>query len=222
MMITLGLLAASTASADRDPWADPETDRSTAADTAATIELVVLRLDSEYVGTTLTYVVRPVLLFRGGDTTEDLRVLAQGIAAHKRANASAWTRWRRVGTTIERHHGGRWARLRGEQVAPLPARFLLDGKYRNESYAVNNTSAYAQWSDLRFDRQGRFESGGGMGGSSSKVGVRHEAAKQVGRYEITGYVLTLRHDDGRLEQRMIACDAAKPERIYVDGKPYRK
>jgi hypothetical protein len=218
MMITLGLLAASTATADRDPWAEPEPDRSTAAD----IELVVLRLDSEYVGTTLTYVVRPVLLFRGGDTTEDLRVLDQDIATHKRANASAWTRWRRVGSTIERSQGGRWARLRGEQVAPLPARFLLEGRYRNEGYSVNTTGAYAQWRDLRFDRQGRFQSGGGMGGSSSKVGVRGEAVTQAGRYEIAGYLLTLRYDDGRLEQRIIVCDAAKPERIYVDGKPYRK
>jgi hypothetical protein len=199
---------------------------SHAADVAAQIDTVVVILDSEYVGTTLTYVARPLVLFRGGDATSDRRVLAMGIAAHKRAHADAWSKWRRVGKTLERSTKGRWERLRGEVMTRLPRGFTLAGRYRSESYSTNPNAAYASWNDLTFDRNGRFHSGAGMGGVATaptgSTGVRNERAKVGGSYTIDGYLLTLRFDNGSIVHRTIVADAQKPERINLDGTIYRR
>jgi carotenoid cleavage dioxygenase-like enzyme len=46
------------------------------------------------------------------------------------------------------------------------------------------------------------------------------AAERGGQYEIDGYVLTLRYQDGRVEQRLIVTDAADPKVVWIDGNGY--
>lgn len=194
--------------------------------TAPALDTLGFRLDATYVGTTYTYVMKPVLLFAGGDTTEDLRVLEVGVAAHKRAHPEAWSRWRRVGSTFERSTGGRWERLRMQVMRPFASGARLDGRYRASSYTTSAGGAYASWSELRFAPDGRFAAGAGMVGASRSdrgaTATRSERVPRGGTYELAGYLLTLRFDDGTLQRRTIARDPAKSDEIVLDGTTYTR
>jgi hypothetical protein len=202
----------------------PTADASAARSIASELDTLGFRLDARFVGATYTYFLKPVLLFKGGDTTEDLGVLALGLTEHKRAHPGAWSRWRRVGSTFERSTGGRWERLRMEVMRPFAGGAWLAGRYHASSSTTSPGGAYASWSELAFERGGRFQSGAGTGGASNSsrgsTASRSARVPRAGSYELAGYLLTLRFDDGTIEHHTVARDPSKPAQIYIDGTTY--
>jgi hypothetical protein len=185
-------------------------------------------------GGMLTFNPTPVVLFKNGEAVKDMDALGapEGIARHRQQNPEDWTKWRRSGQTIELMEKDGWKKLYYTKTMDrLPAGFTLQGKYRSTSgggnLAMGGTSAVAVWSDLAFDRDGNFASGGGAGSSSSTPGVGSvvtsgKAANQSGRYAIDGYTLTLRYGSGKIERRMIVTDTKDTGVIWLDGDGYSR
>jgi hypothetical protein len=177
----------------------------------------------------------PVVLFRDGTALTDVEGLAfpGGLAAHRQREPDDWTTWRRAGDTIQLFRVGKrtsgWKALPFRTLyATLPADFRLDGTWRSiggtGNVAMGGTDMLVGWRDLRFFRDGRFERGGGSGGSVSGAGASTvfsgTAATRTGRYTIDGLELVLRYDDGAVERRIIVTDPAAPTALWLDGAPY--
>ena len=177
----------------------------------------------------------PVVLFKDGTALTDVEGLAfpGGVAAHRQRDPDDWTTWRRAGDAIELFRRGKrsseWKTLPFRTVyRTLPADFRLDGTYRSiggaGNVAMGGSDMVAGWRDLRFARDGRFERGGGSGGSVSGGGAStvfsSTAATRTGRYAIDGLELVLRYDDGTVERRIIVTDPDAPTALWLDGAPY--
>lgn len=173
----------------------------------------------------------PIVLFRSGEAVDDIEALAHpgGLAAHRAKNPDDWGRWRRAGGGIEMTRKGAWKRLAFTKTLDrLPAGFRLEGRYRSMSgagtAAIGGTSSVVVWSDLTFDRAGGFATGGGAGASSespdggARTTTGSTRAAQRGRYDLAGYTLTLRYDDGRVERRLIVADPTDAKTIWLDGE----
>jgi hypothetical protein len=133
-----------------------------------------------------------IVLFDSGDALLEMTNLADpsGIEANKQRRPKAWTKWRKVGTVLERLDRGRWAKLHvTKQYHRLPAQFRLDGDYDG----------------IAFTRDGRFSTAGG-----------------AGTYDITGYLLELRFDDGRRVTRAVVADPDDLDTIWIDGVGYAR
>jgi hypothetical protein len=184
------------------------------------------------IGGSLTFEPAPIVLFRSGEAVDDMAALSApgGLAAHRAQYPTAWTRWRRNGGQIEIERQGEWKKLNyPKTLDPLPGSFRLEGAYERLSGAGDSTiggkTTITGWSQYRFDRSGAFTSGGGISGhSSTEVGgdkttvtAYGQAADERGRYEIGGYVLTLRYDSGKVQKRILVADASDPSVIWLDG-----
>ncbi len=172
----------------------------------------------------------PVVLFKSGEAVADIEALSHpgGLAGHRAENPDDWGRWRRSGANIEMSHDGAWKRLEFTTTMDrLPAGFRLQGRWRSLSgvgnVAMGGTASVTAWSDLTFDRAGRFTSGGGAGSSSespdgnTRVTTGASQPDRSGQYSIEGYTLTLRYDSGRVERRLIVADPADTKTIWLDG-----
>lgn len=184
-------------------------------------------------GGMLTFNPEPVVLFRNGEALRDTEGLNYpgGLTAHKSANSDDWTKWRSSGGAIEILKGDGWKKITyTKTMNRLPKGFALQGTYRSTSgtgsLAIGGGDAVIAWSDMSFDGQGGFATGGGAGASSSSgagsVVTSGKAASEYGRYAIDGYTLTLNYADGRSEKRMIVTEAADPKAIWIDGTGYTR
>lgn len=156
-----------------------------------------------------------------------------GLAAHRQRDPDEWTTWRRAGDEVELFkHGKRsseWKAVPFRTVyRTLPADFRLDATYRSigggGNVGMGGSDMLVGWRDLRFVRDGRFERGGGSGGSVSGGGATTvfsgTAATRTGRYTIDGLELVLRYDDGTSERRIIVTNPDDPQALWLDGYPY--
>jgi hypothetical protein len=184
-------------------------------------------------GGMLTFNPEPVVLFRNGEALRDAEGLNYpgGLTAHKSANSDDWTKWRRSGGAIEILKSDGWKKITYTRTMDrLPKGFALQGTYRSTSgtgsLATGGGDAVVAWSDMSFDGQGGFSTGGGAGASSSSgagsVVTSGKAPSEFGRYTIDGYLLTLNYADGRSEKRMIVTEAADPKAIWIDGTGYTR
>lgn len=184
-------------------------------------------------GGMLTFNPEPVVLFRNQEALRDADGLNHpgGRAAHKSTNPDDWTKWRRSGGAIEILKSDGWKKIAYTKTMDrLPKGFALDGSYRSSSgagsLATGGGDAVIAWSNMSFDRQGGFVTGGGAGASSSSgagsVVTSGKAPSEYGRYAIDGYTLTLNYADGRSERRMIVTDISDPKAIWIDGTGYTR
>jgi hypothetical protein len=202
--------------------------RSPALAATAQIETVGMYTATEMgYGGMILQVPTPIVLFRSGDALLEMGNLNDpaGIEANKRSDPGSWTRWRRNGKKIERKDGQRWRELEWTpRHGRLPRGFKLDRTYQRFSGGGNTfaggTTSIAVWRNLRFDRSGRFSSDGGSGSTTGGVTARSRAASEGGTYEIEGYTLTLRHDDGRIVHRSIVANPKDTKVIWIDGTGY--
>lgn len=222
---------AGTAGAAPDPWADPppqDADPAPAADpprrpTANRIVMVGAHLwrHIDVVRREFTYDTRFYVLVDGGHALIGMAALADpsGLARHREDHPGQWTTWRTAGAAYEVKTGSGWEKL--TRFDPAPAGFKLTRGYRRAATSVpdaRNVSVTA-WSTVRFDANGRFTSGGGAGVSGDNVQVTGRDAERGGRYEIAGYTLTLRFDDGTTVVRTIVVGTDR-KTIWIDGTAY--
>ncbi|HEU0035248.1 MAG TPA: DUF6683 family protein [Kofleriaceae bacterium] len=171
----------------------------------------------------------PIVLFRNGDALLDVAGLGDpgGLDAHRTAHPDEWTRWRRQDGKVERMTKRGWKALEWKKLIPRPPRgFTLEGHYAHLSgggnVAVGGNVTIAVWRNYHFDRAGYFSSDGGGGSVSPGVTTSAQRAAAGGRYEIAGYTLVLRYDDGRVEQRGIVVDPKSTDTVWIDGTAYTK
>jgi hypothetical protein len=185
------------------------------------------------VGGMLTFNPTPVVLFKSGDALKRMEALKQGdsVDALKAASPRDWTRWRRAGGVLELEKDGKWSKLDFQKTMDaLPRGFKLDGRYQKlgggGNAAIGGPQSVTTWSELVFGRDGGFASSGGASVDTRAGDTRSFAAGerpgQSGRYEIDGYVLILRHADGRVEQRLLVTDVSDLSVVWVDGQGYVK
>lgn len=218
--------AASAPAAADAPAADP-------GETAAGIVTVGFVTKTRMgVGGSLMFEPAPIVLFRSGEAVDDMTAFSMpgGLAAHRAQRPTAWTHWRKNGSQIEIEQQGAWKKLTyTKTMDALPAGYRLDGTYQRLSgagdSAIGGKTTITGWSSVRFDRAGTFSTDGGISGTSSSevghdkttVSAYGQAAEERGRYEIAGYVLTLRYDSGRVQKRIVVTDANDPSVVWLDG-----
>jgi hypothetical protein len=180
----------------------------------------------------LTFEPTPIVLFRNGDAVYDIEALkfSGGLVAHRSANPTKWTKWRKGGKKFEVQKESGWESLPYTAAMDrLPNGFLLNRTYQSVEGAgtlgVGGSSSVVVWSNLTFDRSGNFSTGGGSGSSTGSDGgagvvTSGSSPSQQGRYKIDGYTLTLEYADGRVEKRMIVADASDAKVIWLDGTGY--
>jgi hypothetical protein len=210
---------------------------SSAQQLSGQIDMIAFYLRYQFQGFGVGSVVpTPVVLFKNGEALYDISVLkksAADIAAHRQRYPDEWTKWRRVNGKLQLLEKKGWDALAFDTVmSSLPRGLKLAGIYRLTGGANFSspgfTSNILAWDDLSFLPDGRFQGGGGANTTSSYDGpavststaIPARSAARFGRYAIDGYTLTLRYDDGRVEQRMITADPKELNVIYLDGDGY--
>lgn len=185
------------------------------------------------VGGAFMLVPTPLVLFKNGEALRDMKQLTDpaGLAANHTSHEHEWTKWRRNGSAIEELEGTTWKKISYTKTYDrLPKGFKLSGSYEHISGTGNTAfgggASIAAWSDLVFDRDGTFHTGGGISGSiedaNSRAIASGTAASQHGTYEVNGYVLTFHYSDGHDENRMITTDASDTSTIWLDGLGYTR
>jgi hypothetical protein len=208
------------------PAAAPETSPAVAATKDIVTVGFYTRTAVGY-GGSMSFLPTPIVLFKSGDALLEMSYLNDpaGLEANKRSHPRAWTKWRRVGGAIERADGSKWLKLEWTaHYDRLPKGFRLGRSYQRLSAGATfgpGGMAMASWSNLRFDRSGRFSSDSGAGAGSSSVATSSRTKTSGGTYEISGYALTLRYDDGRVMHRTIIADPQERQKvIWIDGTGY--
>lgn len=176
--------------------------------------------------------VYPVVLFRDGAALTDIEGLGfpGGIAAHRRANPTKWTRWRKQGDEIQLLDEGKWEKLQFRKTySTLPRDFRLNGRFSRSggvgNVAVGGTSSVTVVSQYLFAPDGRVVRDGSVGSSSSagdiSVVTSQVAPNRRGRYTIDGITLHIRYDDGSEESRILVTDPDDPKSvIWLDGDSF--
>jgi hypothetical protein len=184
------------------------------------------------VGGMLTFMPTPIVLFTSGEALYEMSALGGDLDAYRRAHPGDFTRWRRGGGGVEIiARDGQWKPLPYKTfIGPLPAGYKLERTYTrlsgSGSIAIGGTSSVSVWQTLAFTRDGMFSRDGGASafdrGNDTRPGVIANSTQATARgtYEVSGFTLTLRYADGRVETRMIAVDQKEPQVIYLDGNGY--
>ena len=187
----------------------------------------------------------PFVLFRSGDAVLDMEALVfpGGYDAHRAKYPGQWTKWRRAGKGFEIivcqpvdpcKKPPYWWRVTYDFTKPgLPRGFKFDGNYGTSSGSFDGTVSAARWRNLRFHRDGRFTTHNfsshtvtvneGIPDRAQTIAGGHGSKKDGGTYLIDGYRLTLRFDDGTVQQRTIVSDP-KPKIgiMWLDGDVYTR
>lgn len=186
-------------------------------------------------GGMLTFAPSPVVLFKNGDACRSVQAVipGKGIAAHKRKNPKLWTKWKVGNGEIMLKNKNNWQKVPYKQVyGPLKK-----GQRLNDSYlritgagnaAMGGKSIVTAVENYVFSRDGRFLHKGAAAGSvgfddgyrTSRAEGHSRSRLEKGRYSIDGYILTLKHNNGRRSTNFIVADPKNPKAIWINGKGY--
>lgn len=177
------------------------------------------------------YVTFPVALFKDGRALTSSRGLIdpRGLDAHRAANPSDWTSWRRAGGRVELlRSDGNWKAV--PDGDPIPVRtgsLSLNAAYKT-IYASSNQGTIAFTSSTEYT----FLANGEVGltvlniGSFDPVGGPASGffssldPDQRGRYSIQGYRMRVDLDSGETGEHVLIANPAKSDYIYIDDKLY--
>ncbi len=186
------------------------------------------------VGGFVTLDIYPVVLLKSGEALTQVRGLAApgGLDAYRLAQPDHFTRWRREGGKLQLAKKTGWEPLPFQTTyARLPEGMKLDGLYRDLEGAgtlgSGGTDSVTAYDEYRFSRDGTVERTGGVGGrvEAGDASVATSVRKRVrqGRYRIEGLTLSIRYEDGTIEQRILIADPKNPDKaIWLDGAGYVK
>lgn len=182
----------------------------------------------------------PVVLFKDGTALEDIEALdkltPQTLDDHKRAHPKDWTRWRKAGAGIEIEeckkakpacsNGKEWSALAYKTAyGPLAKGARIEGRYKTISgggnVAFGGDVMVASMREMAFAKDGSFATSKNVGATSSSFTTANQSGTTTGRYEIDGFIITLRFANGETVQRTIVAEGAgKPDAIWLDGSAY--
>ena len=199
-------------------------DASKAADAArgvVTLGLYPTMRDDPFDGS-IANAWNPIVLFSSGEAALGLAALVDP-ASEKRANPRSWTKWRRTRAGYDYWTRDGWRPI-SSTIDAAPAGLKLEGRYAHEQHAEHGEGSgvlSARWRSVSFERSGHFmiESGGSAEGPRFTTTARTTMVD--GFYDITGYCLTLRHNDGRVDTHSIVFIYEK-KLIWLDGIEYMR
>lgn len=170
----------------------------------------------------------PVIVFKDGSLCEDIDFLTEGLdaASHQAKYPNSWTKWRMEnGVRQIQNSKGEWDDIGyGEEYAPLPKGTTFTASFTNTSgggdTALGGSTITLALSRIEFLADSRFVQGKYVGASSAGTTIGSAPADQQGSYEIEGYLLTLRYDDGRTLVRSLVIDPLFTDIMWLDGGAY--
>lgn len=163
----------------------------------------------------------PVLLFKAGYASYNAwQIVAPiDIAYDLVEHPMAWPAWRRTSTGVELQNGNGWAALPYKyECSALPKGTTVSGTFEQRTSTTAGTLAARQWvRRYRFTAEGTFESCEAEKTAIVATGsITTKYTQAKGSYEIDGYTLLLKHDDGRLDPRPFFYDPMRPTRLWIN------
>jgi hypothetical protein len=177
----------------------------------------------------------PIIVFNDGTFYEDFDVPLEDfdVSAARTARPKAWGKWRKQGGKLQvLNSKGVWEDEKW--IGPLPPakqNDRLSGKFSSTTGGGNTAfgggTAFIAVSDIEFLPDGTFRTGKFVGMSSNEPSsdtsvVANSESSNRGQYTLSGYTLTLKFADGRVEKRAFAFMDPKTDRTaaYLNGSPY--
>ncbi|RYZ57792.1 MAG: hypothetical protein EOP07_08910 [Proteobacteria bacterium] len=166
----------------------------------------------------------PVIVFKDGSLCEDIDFFTEGLdaAAHRAKHPNSWTKWRMEnGVRQVQDSKGDWGNIGyGEEYAPLPKGTTFAASFTNTSgggdTSLGGSTITLALSRIELRADSRFVQGKFVSASSSGTTVGSAPADQQGSYEIDGYLIALRYDDGNTVVRSLVIDPAYTKILWLD------
>jgi len=158
----------------------------------------------------------PVVLLTDGWACLEMDFVAQpgNAETHRAANPQSWVRWVRTNGRVIL--GGKYAAF-GGSVPPKPAGFRLDGLYTYTKSSGGGDLTSISERSFRFTSAGLFGYGSSSSFSTGNAIGGNFPPDQRGTYEIDGYLINLRFDDG---DTVVVSFVDDGDLIYVAGRWY--
>ncbi|UBV45292.1 hypothetical protein LAJ19_21100 (plasmid) [Deinococcus taeanensis] len=200
------------------------------------IEGLLHTFENEYDGINVTGRETTTLLLKDGTAYLNLRWSPHDldVAASRRGEPQAWTKWRRQGAGYELLQAGRWTSLKGTPGVPGTRSEGLTGTYEFFSAYTSGTlmnGATASTRDVyTFTAGGQFTraSGGGVAGTlNNGFTVTTGAATgpstlTKGTYVFDGYTLELRGPDGQSSRTYAFYWDRRKNELMIGGRTYSR
>jgi hypothetical protein len=172
----------------------------------------------------------PAILFKGGIICDCMGYAfgATNLAPFKAKFPGDFGKWRKrpdgkYEYLFDQSSDTVWSELGGGPAKPLPANWRTQGTYNYVSstgFADNMTSST---SSFTFGTDGRFHTGSTISSTASSGGASvfagGDGGKSSGRYQISGWILLLTYDDGRIVRKTITWQK-DPDVIWINGTGY--
>ncbi|WP_084046011.1 hypothetical protein [Deinococcus hopiensis] len=200
------------------------------------IEGLLHTYENESDGINITGVETTTLLLKDGTAYLNLRWSPHDldVAASRKGEPQAWTKWRRKGTGYELLEGGRWTPPKGTLGVPGNRNESLTGSYEFFSAYTSGTLMNGATSTARdvytFTAGGQFtrtESGGVMGtlnnGSTVTTGSAAGPSSRVrATYVFDGYTLEFRGQNGQTSRTYAFFWDKKKNNLMIGGRTYTR
>lgn len=194
---------------------------SRTAATPAAMERIALRTVTRY-GLSGVYVENETyLLLKDGSILRNFydSPYRIDVAASKRATPKNWGRWRRHGQALEVTWPGKkpalwktWFSTRA--AAPNQT---IEGRFQSaDGFGGGRT---ANFNTVAFTADGRFSWASLKGGNTGAWLPAYSEQRRAGRYELTGYSIHLRYNDGTVEEYAF-CFYPKDDLHFVIGSSH--
>jgi hypothetical protein len=167
---------------------------------------------------------RPMLLFKDGTASIDTSLLLeqQDLAQHRAAKPNLWTQWKLVDGKIALLKGGQWTRLEFQtKFPPHDPSFSIEDTFKRVSGAGNtgiggDATLFVE-QNLRLTKDKRIVLGSFTAVSVSSTVFANAPPDKRGHYEIDGYSLNVRWDDGRTTETSVVYTLEDQTVIFLGG-----
>ena len=195
---------------------------------AGVIETVMVVTSYVYgVGGSLTLDASPLILFKDGSACRDMNFVVEGldVPTHKAMYPRSWTSWKLFDGKVALANGTKWVYLDYQlRYPPLPQGQVFDGKFMRltggGNTSVGGDVLIVAQAVVRFFPDHRFVQGSFAGVTSSATVALSTPPDQQGSYEIDGYQIQLRYDDGKLVRTSLVWTPNDPQALYLSGRSY--
>lgn len=166
---------------------------------------------------------RPIILFKDGSATTDINFVVRNldVATHKSMFPNTWTEWKVVDGKVARKSGMDWRPLDFQQkYPPNPSNLALDDAFQHLSGAtVGETTAFTQRS-VRFFADHKVLWGSVTGVTGPNVVFGSFPPDQRGTYQIDGYTIEFKWDDGKVTRSSFVWNEQDPGAVFIAGAGY--
>jgi len=205
--------------------AQPSTPASPAMTPAqGEIETVMMYLVYQLgIGGGLTPNPRPIILFKDGSATTDINFVVRDldVPTHKSMFPETWTEWKVVDGKVARKKEMNWTSLDFQlKYPPNPSSLTFDDTFEHLSGAtIGETTAFSQRS-VRFFPDHKVIWGSTVGVTGPNVVFGSFPPDQRGTYQIDGYAIEFKWDDGKTTRSSFVWNEQDPGAVFIAGAGY--